>query len=134
MIELAIVDPEGGEPTQKSNKFNDPRRKHVSLLLVANRTEDKKGMDLSWNMHFSKKSKDRHKCTRTVETTIVHPTDNSKNLTQSKTSKQTTKKGTTNLLLFFLFFYIVYCDQSMSMCSHKNTTCMRYIISLCFQH
>ena len=101
MIKLSIVDPEGGEPTQKSPSFKDPRLKHVSLQLKAKRTADGSGMDLIWSMHFSskyKKSKNKHDYGITVETTIGHPTDSSKSLTKSNKQKNAAK---TFLLTFF---------------------------------
>lgn len=97
MIKLTIIDPEGGEAKQKSQRIKDSHQKNISLRLEANRTEDNKGMDLYWSAHFSKKhSKDKDKgkdksndkdtCNYLVETTIVHPTDTSKNITQSNYS------------------------------------------------
>lgn len=97
MIKLTIIDPEGGEAKQKSQRIKDPHQKNISLRLEANRTEDNKGMDLYWSAHFSKrhskdkdkgkdKSNDKDTCNYSVETTIVHPTDTSKNITQSNYS------------------------------------------------
>ena len=99
MIKLTIVDPEGGEASQKSKRLKDPNQKNISLRMGVSRTDDNKGMNLSWSAHFSKKhskdkdkdkdkdkkSKDKNRCCYSVETTIVHPTDSSKNITQSNT-------------------------------------------------
>lgn len=100
MIKLTIVDPEGGEATQKSKRLKDPNQKNISLRMGVSRTDDNKGMNLSWSAHFSKKhskdkdkekdkkSKDKNGCCYSVETTIVHPTDSSKNITQSNINHQ----------------------------------------------
>lgn len=128
MIKLTIVDPEGGEASQRSQRLKDPQQKYISLRIEVDRTEDNKGMDLSWYAHFSKKQKDKKPKDKSgfnyfVETTIVHPTDSSKNITQST-----------------LFYNIIYIKQSFSsilyfICSihpHFSHPYFYTIINICF--
>ena len=104
MIKLKIVDPEGGEASQKSKKLKDPNQKDILLHIQVDRTEDNKGMDLSWIAHIPKKhSKDKDKkskskdgCCYSVETVVVHPSDPSKNIIQSNTKQHSQKQSKTN--------------------------------------